>query len=102
MVIIGLPSIDLDWKWIGASMCVPLCVVSFISSIAQPSPSGRSSRRKPGKSSSRSGAVSALLRYSIFGRMKGGSYTVSFSSGDDRSTMRLGSFIAIPRFHATA
>ena len=28
MVIIGLPSIDFDWKWIGASICVPLCVVS--------------------------------------------------------------------------
>ena len=61
--------------------------------MAQPSPSGKSSRRRPGNNSHNSGAVSALLLYSIFGRMNGGSYTVSFSSGDDRSIMRLGSFI---------
>src|SRR5271155_2362769 len=99
MVIIGLPSIDFDWKWIGASMCVPLWVVSLISSIAQPSPSGRSSSRKPGKSSQSSGAVSALVRYSILGRMNGGSYTVSFSSGEDRSIMRLGSFMIASWLH---
>jgi hypothetical protein len=28
--------------------------------------------------------------------MNGGSYTVSFSSGDDRSIMRPGSFIDVP------
>jgi hypothetical protein len=62
-------------------------------SMAQPSLPGKSSRRRPGNRSHNSGAVSALLLYSIFGRMKGGSYTVSFSSGDDRSIMRLGSFM---------
>ena len=45
----------------GASICVPLWVLSWISSMAHPSPSGRSSRRKPGNSSHNSGAVSALL-----------------------------------------
>src|SRR6516225_8476746 len=53
--------IDSHHRFVGASICVPLWVLSWISSMAQPSPSGRSSRRKPGNSSHNSGAVSALL-----------------------------------------
>src|SRR5215467_16343602 len=43
ILIIRLPSIDVDWKWTGASIWVPLCVVIVKISKAQPSPPGRSS-----------------------------------------------------------
>src|SRR5579862_192091 len=93
IVIIGLPSMDFDWKCTGASMCVPLCVAICTFSMAQPSPSGRSCGRNPGKISHTCSAVSAFVRYSIFGRMNGGSSTVSLSSVAEMSTMRLGSFM---------
>ena len=68
-----------EWKWYGASRCVPLCVDSCTSSTAQPSPSGRSSFFRPGKNGSICSKVFSCVKYWIFGAKAGGSLSTSFS-----------------------
>ena len=67
------------WKWYGASRCVPLCVDRLTISTAQPSPSGRSSRFRPGKKGSICSKVLSWVKYWIFGAKAGGSLSTSFS-----------------------
>src|SRR3569833_3944079 len=71
-------------------MCVPLCVVSVMTSHAQPSPPGRSEGFSPGNIEHMTSAFSLLETYLICGRMLGGSTTVSLSSGIEMSMIVMG------------
>src|SRR5258708_21196402 len=84
----GSPRFIVEGKCQGASRCVPLCVERLICSIAQPSPSGKSSGTSSGKNRHMVLAASVCPEYLILGPAPGGSAITSFSRGTERSTKR--------------